>query len=46
MTKPTSTMTAVLPGSQAADLVASLTGRRRNEIYRLMLAVRADADKE
>ncbi len=33
----------VLPGSQAADLAASLTGRRRNEIYRLMLELRDDA---
>lgn len=31
-------VSAVLPVSQAADLVSSLTGRRRNELYRLMLA--------
>ena len=31
---------AVLPASQAVDLVASLSGQRRNEIYRLMLAQR------
>ena len=30
---------AVLPGSQAVDVVASLTGRGRNEIYRQMLAL-------
>ena len=33
-------ISAVLPVNQAADLVASLSGRRRNEIYRLMLAQR------
>jgi len=33
-------ISAVLPLSQAADLVSSLSGRRRNEIYRLMLAQR------
>ena len=37
---------AVLPGSQAVDLVASLTGRGRNEIYRQMLALRSDAEDE
>ncbi len=31
-------LTAVLPGSQAVDIVSSLTGRGRNEIYRLMLS--------
>jgi 16S rRNA (cytidine1402-2'-O)-methyltransferase len=36
----------ILPGSQAADLAASLTGRRRNEIYRLMLAQRDGAGEE
>ena len=33
-------ISAVLPLSQAADLVSSLSGRRRNEIYRSMLALR------
>lgn len=37
---------AVLPGSQAVDLVSSLTGRRRNEIYRLMLSQRGGAGDE
>lgn len=37
-------VTAVLPGSSAVDLVASVSGRKRNEIYRLMLARRGDAD--
>lgn len=37
-------ITAVLPGSQAVDVVASLTGRGRNEIYRQMLALRGDAE--
>jgi 16S rRNA (cytidine1402-2'-O)-methyltransferase len=37
---------AVLPGSQAVDVVASLTGRGRNEIYRLMLAQRGNAKDE
>ena len=32
-------ITAVLPGSQAVDIVASLTGRGRNEVYRLMLSL-------
>ena len=31
-------LTAVLPGSQAVDIVSSLTGRGRNEVYRLMLS--------
>ncbi len=31
---------AVLPLSQGADLVSSLSGRQRNEIYRSMLALR------
>ncbi len=35
-------ISAVLPLSQGADLVSSLSGRRRNEIYRLMLARRKD----
>lgn len=33
-------VSAVLPTNQAADLVASLSGRRRNEIYRQLLARR------
>ena len=37
-------MVAVLPGSQAVDVVASLTGRGRNEIYRLMLSLAADEE--
>ena len=35
-------VSAVLPTNQAADLVSSLSGRRRNEIYRLLLAQRED----
>ena len=35
-----------LPGSQAVDVVASITGRGRNEIYRQMLALRSGADDE
>ena len=37
-------ITAVLPGSQAVDVVASLTGRGRNEVYRQMLALRGDVE--
>jgi len=37
-------ITAILPGSQAVDVVASLTGRGRNEVYRQMLALRGDAE--
>ena len=33
-------LSAVLPASQVVDLVSSLSGRRRDEIYRLMLAQR------
>lgn len=36
-------LSAVLPGGQAADIAARLTGRRRNEMYRLMLDLRDDA---
>ncbi len=36
-------ISAVLPASQAVDLVSSLSGQRRNEIYRLMLAQRGEA---
>ena len=31
-------LTAVLPGSQAVDIVARVTGRRRNDVYNAMLA--------
>lgn len=37
-------ISAVVPGSRAVDLVVSLTGRKRNEIYRLMLSQRGGAD--
>ena len=37
---------AVLPGSQAVDIVSSLTGRRRNEVYRLMLSQNDGAEEE
>jgi 16S rRNA (cytidine1402-2'-O)-methyltransferase len=37
---------AVLPGSQAVDVVASLTGRGRNEIYRQMLALGSGTEDE
>lgn len=30
----------VLPGSQAVDLVSRLTGKRRNDVYRLMLEIK------
>jgi hypothetical protein len=36
-------VTAVSPGKQAVDVVASWTSRGRNEIYRLMLSQRGDA---
>jgi len=36
-------ISAALPANQAVDLVSSLSGRRRNEIYRLMLAQRDEA---
>ena len=39
-------LTPVLPGSQAVDIVASLTGRGRNEVYRLMLEQRGDAGEK
>jgi 16S rRNA (cytidine1402-2'-O)-methyltransferase len=35
-------ISVVLPANQAVDLISSLTGRRRNEIYRLVLAQRED----
>ena len=35
-------ISAALPANQAVDLVSSLSGRRRNEIYRLMLAQRGE----
>ena len=37
-------ISAALPANQAVDLVSSLSGRRRNEIYRLMLAQRGEND--
>lgn len=37
---------AVLPGSQAVDVVSSLTGRGRNEIYRMMISQHGDARDE
>ncbi len=36
---------AVLPGSQAVDIVASLTGRGRNDVYRLMLSLAEDEEE-
>ena len=36
-------LVSVLPGSQAADVAAKITGRKRNEMYRLMLDLRDDA---
>ena len=39
-------ITAVLPGSQAVDIVTSLTGRGRNEVYRLMLSQQGDLEEE
>lgn len=39
-------MSAVMPGSRAVDLVVSLTGRKRNEIYRLMLSQRGGAEAD
>ena len=39
-------MTAVLPGSQAVDIVSSLTGRGRNEVYRLMLSLQDGVGEE
>ena len=38
-------LAGVLPGSQAADIVASLTDRGRNEIYRKMLSIRNGTQK-
>lgn len=35
-------LAAELPGSRAADIVARITGRKRNEIYRRMLKQRGD----
>ncbi len=35
----------IMPGRQAVDVVASLTGRGRNEIYRLMLSQRGAGDE-
>lgn len=39
-------VSAVMPGSRAVDLVVSLTGCKRNEIYRLMLSQRGDAEAD
>ena len=36
----------IIPGSQAVDVVSSLTGRGRNEIYRLMLSQRGGAGEK
>jgi 16S rRNA (cytidine1402-2'-O)-methyltransferase len=38
-------LTAALPGSQAVDIVCALTGRGRNEVYRLMLS-QSDGDEK
>jgi 16S rRNA (cytidine1402-2'-O)-methyltransferase len=35
-------LVSVMPGSQAADVAAKVTGRKRNELYRLMLELRDD----
>ncbi len=35
-----------LPGKKAVDIVARLTGRRRNEVYREMLAIRESASDD
>jgi 16S rRNA (cytidine1402-2'-O)-methyltransferase len=37
-------ISAALPANQAVDLVSSLSGRRRNDIYRLMVAHRGEDD--
>jgi 16S rRNA (cytidine1402-2'-O)-methyltransferase len=37
-------ISAALPANQAVNLVSSLSGRRRNEIYRLLLAQRGEDD--
>ena len=37
-------ISAALPANLAVDLVSSLSGRRRNEIYRLLLAQRGEDD--
>jgi 16S rRNA (cytidine1402-2'-O)-methyltransferase len=39
-------LSGVLPGSQAADVAAKVTGRKRNEMYRLMLELRDDAGSD
>ena len=33
-----------LPGKQAVDIVSRLSGRRRNDVYRDMLAIKGAAD--
>jgi 16S rRNA (cytidine1402-2'-O)-methyltransferase len=40
------TLAQHLPGSQAVDIVVSLTGRRRNEVYRQMLEILAHDEDE
>ena len=35
-------LSGVLPTNQAADIISSLSGRRRNEIYRMLLARQED----
>ena len=37
-------LTAVLPGSQAVDIAARVTGQRRNDVYRQMLALKDATD--
>ena len=34
---------AVLPGKQAAAVASTLTGRRKNELYRLMLELKGES---
>ena len=38
--------TAVMPGSRAVDVVAALTGRARNDIYRRMISQQGDPGDE
>lgn len=35
-------LVGILPGSQAVDLVSSLSGRKRNDVYKEMLALKQD----
>lgn len=39
-------LAAVMPGRQAVDIVTRVSGRRRNEIYRLLVDVQAAAEAE